>query len=112
MLAGLSPLDRLTTGGLLGEAAGIGGLAQGNMTGTAPAADVGASFADALSSAAGRTVETLQNADAIAVRALQGEVPTREVVDAIMSAEQALQTSIAIRDKIVSAYLEISRMAI
>jgi flagellar hook-basal body complex protein FliE len=29
-----------------------------------------------------------------------------------MSAEQALQTSIAIRDKIVTANLEISRMAI
>ena len=30
----------------------------------------------------------------------------------LQSAEQALQTSIAIRDKIVTAYLEISRMAI
>ena len=29
-----------------------------------------------------------------------------------MSAEQSLQTAIAIRDKIVSAYLEVSRMAI
>jgi flagellar hook-basal body complex protein FliE len=29
-----------------------------------------------------------------------------------MAAEQTLQASIAIRDKIVSAYLEISRMAI
>jgi flagellar hook-basal body complex protein FliE len=29
-----------------------------------------------------------------------------------MAAEQSLQTAIAIRDKAVSAYLEISRMAI
>jgi flagellar hook-basal body complex protein FliE len=29
-----------------------------------------------------------------------------------MSAEQSLQAAIAIRDKIVSSYLEISRMAI
>ena len=36
----------------------------------------------------------------------------REVVDAVMSAEQTLQAAVAIRDKIVSAYLEISRMAI
>ncbi|MDP3897960.1 MAG: flagellar hook-basal body complex protein FliE [Mesorhizobium sp.] len=76
------------------------------------AADVGASFASALANAAGRTIETLQSADKISIQALQGEVPTRDVVDAVMSAEQALQTSIAIRDKIVSAYLEISRMAI
>ncbi len=29
-----------------------------------------------------------------------------------MSAEQSLQTAVAIRDKVVSAYLELSRMAI
>jgi flagellar hook-basal body complex protein FliE len=29
-----------------------------------------------------------------------------------MSAEQSLQTAIAVRDKVVSAYLEISRMSI
>jgi flagellar hook-basal body complex protein FliE len=29
-----------------------------------------------------------------------------------MSAEQALQAAVAIRDKIVSAYMEISRMSI
>ena len=36
----------------------------------------------------------------------------REVVDALMSAEQSLQTAIAIRDKLVTAYLEVSRMQI
>jgi flagellar hook-basal body complex protein FliE len=36
----------------------------------------------------------------------------RSVVDAVMSAEQSLQAAVAIRDKIVTAYLEISRMAI
>jgi flagellar hook-basal body complex protein FliE len=34
------------------------------------------------------------------------------VVEAVMAAEQTLQTSVAIRDKVVSAYLEISRMSI
>jgi len=34
------------------------------------------------------------------------------VVEAIKSAEQALQTATAIRDKIVQSYQEISRMAI
>jgi flagellar hook-basal body complex protein FliE len=38
--------------------------------------------------------------------------PTRDVVDAIMTAEQSLQTATAIRDKLVTAYLEIARMQI
>ena len=58
------------------------------------------------------TVDTLKHAEQVSVQALQGKADTREVVDAVMSAEQALQTAIAIRDKIVSAYLEVSRMAI
>ena len=48
----------------------------------------------------------------MSVQGLQGQADTREVVDAVMSAEQALQAAVAIRDKIVSAYMEISRMAI
>ena len=52
------------------------------------------------------------NAEQVSVKALQGDADAREVVDAVMSAEQSLQAAVAIRDKIVSAYLEISRMAI
>jgi len=105
MISGVSPLDKLFSSGLQqGPAA----------TGTAgPASiDFGASLASAIGNAAERTIATLESADKLSIKALQGEVPAREVVDAVMSAEQALQTSIAIRDKIVSAYLEISRMAI
>ena len=103
MIGGISPLERLIPGG---QQDTVGGAAASSSV------DFGASFASALANAAGRTVETLESADKLSIQALQGEVPTRDVVDAVMSAEQALQTSIAIRDKIVSAYLEISRMAI
>ncbi len=41
-----------------------------------------------------------------------GKASVQQVVEAVMSAEQTLQSAIAIRDKVVSAYLEISRMAI
>lgn len=70
--------------------------------------DFGAIMADAASGA----VASVKNADTMAVQGITGEASTREVVDAVMQAEQALQTSIAIRDKIVTAYLETSRMAI
>ncbi|KAF2990642.1 Flagellar hook-basal body complex protein FliE [Methylocystis sp. MJC1] len=35
-----------------------------------------------------------------------------QVVDAVMAAERSLQTMIAVRDKVVNAYQEISKMAI
>jgi len=71
------------------------------------------SFAAALSSVSQDAVATLRNAEGLSLKALQGgEMETREVVDAVMGAEQTLQAAIAIRDKIVSAYLEVSRMAI
>ena len=70
------------------------------------------SFAAALSAVSQDAVTTLRNAEGLSLKALQGDVETREVVDAVMSAEQTLQAAIAIRDKIVTAYLEVSRMAI
>jgi flagellar hook-basal body complex protein FliE len=70
--------------------------------------DFGAIMADMASGA----VSSVKNADNMAVQGITGTASTREVVDAVMQAEQALQTSIAIRDKIVTAYLETSRMAI
>jgi flagellar hook-basal body complex protein FliE len=73
---------------------------------------VGGSFLDALGNVATNAIGTLERSESLSLDALKGEADTREVVDAVMSAEQSLQTAIAIRDKIVSAYLEVSRMAI
>ena len=96
----------------IGGSEGATNLFQGSTAGTAAAGDLAASFADALSQAASKTVGSLENAEQLSIQALKGEADTRQVVDAVMDAQQALQTSIAIRDKIVTAYLEISRMAI
>ncbi|KQZ87012.1 flagellar hook-basal body protein FliE [Mesorhizobium sp. Root157] len=75
--------------------------------------DVGTtSFSEALSQAATKTVGNLENAEMLSVEALKGNADTRQVVDAVMSAQQTLQAAVAIRDKIVSAYLEVSRMSI
>jgi flagellar hook-basal body complex protein FliE len=78
----------------------------------APSGDGTATFAEAVGQAATKTVDTLQNAEQMSIEALKGNADTRQVADAVMSAQQALQTAIAIRDKIVSAYLDISRMSI
>ncbi|MCA0278177.1 MAG: flagellar hook-basal body complex protein FliE [Proteobacteria bacterium] len=80
----------------------------------APAATgaVGTSFASALADVAAQTAATMRKAEQLSAAGIQGQANTREVVDAVMSAEQALQAAIAIRDKIVTAYLEVSRMGI
>ena len=71
-----------------------------------------ASFGQVLEQAAADAVSSVNKAEATAVDGLQGKAGTREVVDAIMQAERSMQTAIAIRDKLVSAYHELSRMQI
>jgi flagellar hook-basal body complex protein FliE len=106
MIGGVGLFDQPFSTGRAGSAAGSFGASK------ATDGVQETSFADLLAAAANRTVDTLNNAESISVQALQGKADTREVVDAVMSAEQSLQTAIAIRDKIVSAYLDISRMSI
>ncbi|ATU95897.1 flagellar hook-basal body complex protein FliE (plasmid) [Phyllobacterium zundukense] len=78
-----------------------------------PAAATGQpSFDNVLSQLAGSVSGKLESAEAVSMKSMTGDVPTRDVVNAVMDAEQSLQTAIAIRDKIVQAYLEISRMPI
>ncbi|MBX3531279.1 MAG: flagellar hook-basal body complex protein FliE [Rhizobiaceae bacterium] len=102
-LSAINGLGSLLDG--IGSAAGAAGAAAGG------AASPG-SFADLVSDGATNTIERLRTSEKISFDALQGKADTREVVDAVMSAEQSLQAAIAIRDKIVSSYLEVSRMAI
>ena len=66
----------------------------------------------ALANAAGNAVGSLDHAQAVSISALQGNADTREVVDAVMNAQETLSAAIAIRDKIVAAYLDVSRMQI
>lgn len=69
-------------------------------------------FSTVLDKLVNDAIGTLKNAEATSLRGVKGEASVQEVVEAVMAAEQTLQGGIAIRDKVVSAYLEISRMAI
>jgi flagellar hook-basal body complex protein FliE len=57
-------------------------------------------------------IDALKAGEAAAISGIQGKESTRRVVEALMSAEQALQTAIAVRDKVVQAYQEVVRMSI
>ena len=47
-------------------------------------------------------METLRAGEAAALAGMQGKASVQQVVEAVMSAEQTLQTAIAIRDKVVA----------
>ena len=69
-------------------------------------------FGSMLTRMAADTVSTLKAAEATSVAGMTDKASVQQVVESVMAAEQSLQTTLAIRDKVVSAYLEISRMAI
>ncbi|TCD16197.1 flagellar hook-basal body complex protein FliE [Oricola cellulosilytica] len=84
----------------------------GRSAAVAPTPDGAAGFAEALKGMAENAVTNVKGAEQLSLKALSGEADIREVTDAVMSAEQSLQAAIAIRDKIVTAFLEVSRMQI
>ena len=80
--------------------------------GAAASSAVTADFGSVLASFARDTMSTMKGGEAAAISGIQGKASTQKVVEAIMSAEQALQVAISVRDKVVQAYQEIGRMAI
>ncbi|WP_442756314.1 flagellar hook-basal body complex protein FliE [Methylocystis sp. JAN1] len=78
----------------------------------AGAGTAAASFGDILQQFAGQTVDSLKNAEAASISGVEGKAPVQNVVSAVMQAERDLHAAIALRDKAVAAYQEISRMAI
>ena len=79
----------------------------------APAANsADQSFGSVLKSFAQGAVGALQNGEQVSIDAIQGKASVQSAVMATMEAEQSLQAALAIRDKVVSAFLEISRMQI
>jgi len=100
MIQGLSAL------GLLSPSSAIGAPA-------APAAPAeGVSFEQALGQVIGSAVDTLKTGEAVAIQGVEGAAPPMKVVESVMEAQRSLQSVLAIRDKIVSAYQEVARMAI
>ncbi len=94
-----------------------------NLTGpaaAAPAAPVadtaiaggGGDFASVLADVAASGMKAVETGEAAALAGIQGKASVQKVTEAVMSAEQTLQTAIAIRDKVIGAYQEITRMAI
>lgn len=112
MISGLENISALSTARGLGASALDATDTAGPTAGTNASEASGASFGETLGNMAGGMIHDLRNAEKVSFEGLQGQASTRQVVDAVMTAQQSLQTALAIRDKIVSAYLDISRMQI
>ena len=70
----------------------------------------GASFAALLDQLGSNAIDNLKNAEHMSMAGIGETASVQQVVEAVMTAEQTLQAAVTIRDKAVSAYLEISRM--
>ncbi|MCA3554235.1 flagellar hook-basal body complex protein FliE [Aestuariivirga sp.] len=79
---------------------------------SATAQPAGSDFASLLGRLASDTAAGVQQGEAAALAGIQGSLPLQTVVERVMAAERTLQAALAVRDKAVSAYQEISRMQI
>jgi flagellar hook-basal body complex protein FliE len=70
------------------------------------------SFASVLGNMASNMVGDLKKAESASFEGIKGTMDTRKVVDAVMQADQSLQTAMAFRDKLVSAWQDITKMTI
>ena len=87
--------------------------AQNQAAGAAgPAAEPAGGFADLLKSAMGDAVQASRNAETQMVKQVQGKAELIDVATAISAAETSLETVMAVRDQVISAYQEIMRMPI
>ena len=96
-----------------GAYAAVQGLASGRPTPRIQTPQAtGDSFAGLLGQALDSVGEAGRRADTQAVSAATGKANVVDVVTAVAESETALQTMVAVRDRMISAYEEIMRMQI
>lgn len=89
----------------------VGGAGDTLAPETAGAAPVG-SFGDMLGNMFDTAVQASRASEAVAAQSIQGKADLIDVVTAVNNAEMAVETLVAVRDRVVSAYQEILRMPI
>lgn len=69
-------------------------------------------FSKLVKDAAVATVDTLKAGEAATLQGAAGKADLGQVVTAVSNAEVTLQAAVAVRDKVIQAYLDIIRMPI
>lgn len=85
----------------------VAGAAGSQSTGQA-----GGAFGAMVRDAAQSTVGQLRAAEQQSVRAIAGQGDLNQVVMAVANAEVTLQAAVAVRDRVIQAYMDIVRMPI
>ncbi|HLI23141.1 MAG TPA: flagellar hook-basal body complex protein FliE [Stellaceae bacterium] len=70
------------------------------------------SFGKLLQNAATSTLDTLKQGEAASLQAVAGNADLASVTQAVTDAQVALQTVVAVRDRVISAYQDIIKMPI
>jgi flagellar hook-basal body complex protein FliE len=72
----------------------------------------GGSFGDLLRTATNNAVDTIAKGEHASLQAAAGKADLAQVTEAVNNAEVAVQTVVALRDRVVQAYQDIMRMPI
>jgi len=73
---------------------------------------VGASFGDILKDSLTTAVDTQYKSEQMSAAAVTGQANMTDVIQAVTDAEMTLNTVLAVRDRVISAYQEIMRMPV
>ena len=104
-------MSTITTNALAAysKAAGLGGTAG---IGGGDTSNKAADFAGMVQDALGKAIEVGKEAEVKSAKNISGQGELVDVVTALTAAETTLDTIVAVRDRVISAYQDISRMPI
>jgi flagellar hook-basal body complex protein FliE len=88
-----------------GKIAGVGLTARDG-------AQDGAGFGDLVRKAAESAVNTLKQSEQVSLQGVMGKADIAQVAAAVANADATLQTIVAVRDRVISAYQDIIKMTI
>lgn len=78
----------------------------------APSGGGGGSFGDLVRQAGEQAVQAMERSEKVTLQSGTGQVELTDIVQAVTNAEVALQTVVAVRDRVIDAYQQIIRMPI
>ena len=72
----------------------------------------GQSFSELLAQTVNETIEAGRQSEHVSMQAVANKADLNDIVTAVTNAEVALQTVVAIRDRVIQAYQDVIRMPI
>lgn len=107
---GFIMVDKIVSPALVANA-----YSAGQKAATVPGLDTagaGPSFGELLKAGIQNTVSSIRGGEAASASAVTGKADLNDVVQAVTRAEMSLQTVVAIRDRLLTAYQDLLRMPI